>query len=140
MLQRIRDIGYLDLVLWVFRAAIVIAIIWGLIATLTDKDNPLSGTEFVSLLADGVSQGSLYALIALGYTLVYGVLFMINFAHGEFFMSGAMTATVFVALPLSASGFLDEHPFISLVAIGLVAPKTVSIDINRWKRSRNTPA
>ena len=40
----------------------------------------------------GIAQGSVYALIALGYTLVYGVLFMINFAHGDVFMFGAMTA------------------------------------------------
>ena len=44
----------------------------------------------------------MYALIAIGYTLVYGVLFMINFAHGEFFMSGIMTATVFIATPMAA--------------------------------------
>ncbi len=37
----------------------------------------------------GLAQGSIYALIALGYTLVYGILLMINFAHGEVFMSGA---------------------------------------------------
>ena len=37
----------------------------------------------------GVALGSVYALIALGYTLVYGILFMINFAHGEVFMWGA---------------------------------------------------
>jgi branched-chain amino acid transport system permease protein len=49
------------------------------------------------------------------------VLLMINFAHGEFFMSGTMTATVFVAAPLSASGFLDQHPVLGLLATGLVA-------------------
>ncbi len=37
----------------------------------------------------GLEQGSMYALIALGYTLVYGVLQLINFAHSEVFMSGA---------------------------------------------------
>lgn len=128
MLQRLRDIDYLGLSLWVIRAVIIIVIIWGTTASLLDKENPLTAREFLDYLVVGVAQGSLYALIALGYTLVYGVLLMINFAHGEFFMSGTMTATVFVAAPLSASGFLDRHPVLGLLAIGLVA-MTVSVGI-----------
>ena len=43
----------------------------------------------------GISQGALYALVALGYTLVYGILELINFAHGDVFMLGGMiTASV----------------------------------------------
>ncbi|HSG41747.1 MAG TPA: branched-chain amino acid ABC transporter permease [Anaerolineales bacterium] len=72
----------------------------------------------------GIAQGSMYALIAIGYTLVYGVLFMINFAHGEFFMSGIMTATVFIAGPLDASGYLDKNPILSLFLILAVAMLT----------------
>jgi branched-chain amino acid transport system permease protein len=45
--------------------------------------------DFVQYLLNGVSQGSIYALIALGYTMVYGILKLINFAHGEFYMVGA---------------------------------------------------
>ena len=45
--------------------------------------------EFLSFLVLGITQGSMYALIALGYTLVYGVLQLINFAHSEVFMFGA---------------------------------------------------
>jgi branched-chain amino acid transport system permease protein len=59
----------------------------------------------------------MYALIAIGYTLVYGILFMINFAHGEFFMSGAMAATVFLAIPMKESGFLDRQPALSMIII-----------------------
>ncbi|MFC2030454.1 branched-chain amino acid ABC transporter permease [Chloroflexota bacterium] len=124
MRQRLKDIDWIGLVLWVFRAVIIILMIWGTVATLISKDNPLTGREFLGFLVDGISQGSLYALIALGYTLVYGILFMINFAHGEFFMSGAMTATVFVALPLSYSGFLDAYPVPGLLLCGLVAAIT----------------
>ena len=43
-------------------------------------------TEFVQLTVDGLTLGGVYAVIALGYTLVYGVLRMINFAHVELFM------------------------------------------------------
>ena len=47
-------------------------------------------TEFLQHVLNGVSQGAIYALIALGYTMVYGVLKLINFAHGDVFMLGAM--------------------------------------------------
>jgi len=47
--------------------------------------------EYIQLLIDGLTIGGVYAVIALGYTLVYGVLRMINFAHGELFMMGAFT-------------------------------------------------
>ncbi|TML00480.1 MAG: hypothetical protein E6G40_05915, partial [Actinobacteria bacterium] len=45
-----------------------------------------SGSAWRDLAVEGVALGSVYALIALGYTMVYGVLLMINFAHGEVFM------------------------------------------------------
>ena len=47
-------------------------------------------TELFQHIVDGISLGSIYALIALGYTMVYGVLQLINFAHGDVFMLGAM--------------------------------------------------
>jgi branched-chain amino acid transport system permease protein len=47
-------------------------------------------TEFIQQLVNGLSVGSIYALIAVGYTMVYGVLQLINFAHGDVFMVGAM--------------------------------------------------
>lgn len=119
MRQRLQNIDVLDVILWLFRAIIIIAIIWGTVATLLD--NPYSTEAWIDLLVAGVAQGSLYALIALGYTLVYGVLFMINFAHGEFFMSGIFTATVFVAIPLSQTSFWNDYWFLSLIIVGLVA-------------------
>jgi branched-chain amino acid transport system permease protein len=48
-------------------------------------------TEFLQQLINGLAQGSIYALIALGYTMVYGVLRFINFAHGDVFMLGAFS-------------------------------------------------
>ena len=46
-------------------------------------------TELIQQIINGLSLGSIYALIALGYTMVYGILRLINFAHGEVFMMGA---------------------------------------------------
>ncbi len=72
---------------------------------------------FVELLFSGLTRGSIYALIALGYTMVYGIIGLINFAHGEIYMIGAFTSFV-VATVLSIYGF----PLLSIVVLaGLAA-------------------
>ena len=118
MLQRIKDLNFLDVILWILRTGIIVAVIWGTVATIIE--NPYPAHTWVDTIIAGIAQGSLYALIAIGYTLVYGVLFMINFAHGEFFMSGIMTATIFLAQPWGKSGFIDRYPILSLLAITLL--------------------
>ncbi|MCA9925821.1 MAG: branched-chain amino acid ABC transporter permease [Anaerolineales bacterium] len=118
MPKRFQNIDFISVILWLFRTAIILIVIWGTFAKIfLGRGNAYTVSDWIDFAVSGLAQGSLYALIALGYTLVYGVLFMINFAHGEFFMSGAMTATIFVALPLSASGLLDAYPFLGLLAI-----------------------
>jgi len=54
-------------------------------------------SDFMTYLISGLTRGSMYALIALGYTLVYGVLQLINFAHSEVFMSGAFGSYIIVS-------------------------------------------
>ena len=49
---------------------------------------------FIELFLSGLTRGSIYALIALGYTMVYGIIKLINFAHGEIYMIGAFTALI----------------------------------------------
>ena len=49
---------------------------------------------FVQQVINGVTLGMIYGLIAIGYTMVYGIIGMINFAHGEIFMIGAFTAII----------------------------------------------
>jgi branched-chain amino acid transport system permease protein len=72
---------------------------------------------FIELLFSGLTRGSIYALIALGYTMVYGIIGLINFAHGEIYMIGAFTAFV-VSTVLSIYGF----PLLGIVVIaGLAA-------------------
>ena len=67
---------------------------------------------FLELLLSGLTRGSIYALIALGYTMVYGIIGLINFAHGEIYMIGAFTALIvstvlnMYGLPLLAVLFL----------------------------------
>jgi branched-chain amino acid transport system permease protein len=119
MRERLSNIDFIGVFLWTIRAMIVVLVAWGTISALLD--NPYSARQWTDFVVFGIAQGSMYALIAIGYTLVYGVLFMINFAHGEFLMSGTFTATVFVATPLSASGFLDRQPVLGLILITAVA-------------------
>ena len=73
---------------------------------------------FWDLTVTGVALGAIYALVALGYTLVYGVLRFINFAHSEIFMVGTfatlITATNFIGLPLLEAG---NYPYLSLIHI-----------------------
>jgi len=126
MLRRTRDVDYIGLFLWVLRAAIVVLVGWGTIAAILD--NPYSTRQWIDFLIFGIAQGSMYALIAIGYTMVYGVLAMINFAHGEFFMAGIMASTVLVAAPMAASGFLDRQPVIGLLIV-LVLAMAVSVAI-----------
>ncbi len=72
---------------------------------------------FIELLFSGLTRGSIYALIALGYTMVYGIIGLINFAHGEIYMIGAFTSFI-VATVLSIYGF----PLLAIVIIaGLAA-------------------
>ena len=60
---------------------------------------------FLQQLINGVTLGSIYGLIAIGYTMVYGIIGMINFAHGDIFMVGAFIALI-AFLTLVAMGFL----------------------------------
>ena len=53
--------------------------------------------EWIQQLINGISLGSIYALIALGYTMVYGIIKLINFAHGEVFMIGAFVGFYAIA-------------------------------------------
>lgn len=59
---------------------------------------------FIELFFSGLTRGSIYALIALGYTMVYGIIGLINFAHGEIYMIGAFTAYI-IASVLGIYGF-----------------------------------
>ena len=74
---------------------------------------------FVQQLIIGITLGSIYGLIAIGYTMVYGIIGMINFAHGDVFMVGGFIAlTAFLALladwrhlspPRAVPGAADRH-------------------------------
>jgi branched-chain amino acid transport system permease protein len=88
---------------------------------------------FLQHLANGISLGSLYALIAIGYTMVYGILRLINFAHGDVFMIGAYVAFYGILL-LSLPWWLAFA-----VAVLLTALLGVLIDRGAYRPLRDAP-
>src|SRR5690349_22033465 len=58
--------------------------------------------QLLQQLVNGVAKGSIYALIALGYTMVYGIVELINFAHGDLFMLGSFFALTIVGAAIGA--------------------------------------
>ncbi len=123
----LKRLNWVDLVLLVLRVVIILLVIIG--ATNTLLEQKYTAAQWVSLAMSGLAQGSIYALIALGYTLVYGILLMINFAHGEVFMAGAFTA-VFAAQAFARRGYL-ETPVSAIISILIliILAATVSMSI-----------
>jgi branched-chain amino acid transport system permease protein len=80
-----------------------------------DLQNDGNLTHLATNIKDGLSNGSIWALVALGYTLVYGIIELINFAHGDVFMIGS-----FIAVGLYATFGLTESTGAGGLAIGLL--------------------
>ena len=77
--------------------------------------------QFAQQLINGISLGSIYALIALGYTMIYGIIKLINFAHGDIYMLGAymgFVATTMLGLSFVPHNCLVLHDFSLLVNYG----------------------
>lgn len=87
--------------------------------------------EFIQQLINGISVGSIYALIALGYTMVYGIIKLINFAHGDVFMVGAFMG--FYAITVL------DLPFFSALLFAMVITAALGVLIERiaYKPLRN---
>lgn len=95
---------------------------------------------FLELFLGGLTRGSIYALIALGYTMVYGIIELINFAHGEIYMIGAFTALI-VASVLTLLGFnqLAILALATLTAIIYSSAYGFTIEKLAYKPLRHAP-
>jgi branched-chain amino acid transport system permease protein len=95
---------------------------------------------FFRLLFSGLTRGSIYALIALGYTMVYGIIKLINFAHGEIYMIGAFTALIMAGV-FSIAGMptLAILVLASLIALLYSSAYGFTIDKVAYKPLRNAP-
>jgi branched-chain amino acid transport system permease protein len=95
---------------------------------------------FLELFMGGLTRGSIYALIALGYTMVYGIIELINFAHGEIYMIGAFTALIVISI-LSMLGWNPVVILIiaSITAVIYSAAYGFTIEKLAYKPLRNAP-
>lgn len=95
---------------------------------------------FIELFFGGLTRGSIYALIALGYTMVYGIIGLINFAHGEIYMIGAFTAFI-AASVLSIMGFPLPAIFIIAALAAAVWSSAYGYTVEKlaYKPLRNAP-
>lgn len=96
------------------------------------------------VLIDGLALGAVYAVVALGYTMVYGILQLINFAHGEIFMSGAFIGTAICTLLMGMS-FFTSIPQILLLLVVLIVTACLTgmmgmgIERVAYRPLRNSP-
>jgi branched-chain amino acid transport system permease protein len=95
---------------------------------------------FLELFLGGLTRGSIYALIALGYTMVYGIIELINFAHGEIYMIGAFTALI-VAGVLTLMGWNQIAILViaSIVAVFYSAAYGYTMEKIAYKPLRKAP-
>jgi branched-chain amino acid transport system permease protein len=95
---------------------------------------------FLELLLGGLTRGSIYALIALGYTMVYGIIELINFAHGEIYMIGAFTGLIVISV-LTLLGWNEIAILLiaSLVAVIYSCAYGFTIEKMAYKPLRHAP-
>jgi branched-chain amino acid transport system permease protein len=100
--------------------------------------------QWIQLFIDGLTIGGVYAVIALGYTLVYGVLRMINFAHGELFMMGAFTGYYALNGFEKHTSLNDQMPVATIaiaILLGMVVSVTLAVVMERiaYRPLRHAP-
>ena len=100
--------------LWAFRIVLVLIVVVGSFLTITS--GKFTFDTWVNLIVNGAVQGGIYALVALGYTMVYGIMKMINFAHGEIFMIGIFSG-YFTAEALDDFGILNAGALGSIFSV-----------------------
>ncbi len=146
-----------DWFLTILRVAVLAVLLVGLAAFIAQQINPqnpfasrvnpdatgLRAAQLRGLLVSGIAQGSMYGLIALGYSMVYGVLGFINFAHGEVFMVGAMTGMItsnkLADAGLWQSNFVGSLVFIVAVSVIVSSLTAVLMERVAYRPLRGSP-
>jgi branched-chain amino acid transport system permease protein len=102
-------------------------------------------TDFFNVALIGFTQGAVYALVALGYTLVYGILQLINFAHGDVFALSGLVASTFIVSVFNLSAGDSTIAIVAglgitfLIAAAFGATVNSSIEFLAYRRLRNAP-
>lgn len=124
----LKRLNWVDSFLFAVKLVSAFVILWGLLGyiILASRGEALTAELLRDLIVSGIAQGSMYGLIALGYSMVYGVLGFINFAHGEVFMSGAIVG-FFVGDALFVNGVWESNFLISIFIVLVVAVVTATL-------------
>ena len=97
--------------------------------------------QLIQTLIIGIANGLLYALVALGYTLVYGIIELINFAHGDVFMIGSLIAFALIA-PTSVGGFaiipLTAETPVFLMIVGILITLAITMVLTGGSSGKNS--
>ena len=93
-------------------------------------------------LINGLTLGGVYALVALGYTMVYGIIQLINFAHGEIFAAGGYLGVILLSY-MASQGLMDSHPWFGLafaliLAMGYCAMLAMAVEKVAYKPLRQS--
>jgi len=99
---------------------------------------------FIRQVINGLSQGAIYALVAIGYTMVYGIIELINFAHGDVYMIGAFTSLTIASLLHASERSGPVYNTIAIVLMFITAPLVcgllnVTIERLAYRPLRNAP-
>ena len=141
-LQRTRNALGGNLGTWIFYGVGIAAFLVLIVPRIAQ-----SPTYFVQILLFGISQGAIYALVALGYTLVYGIIELINFAHGDVFtLGGFVSLTLFGAIGIAPQhtgnfGWLILPIIVAVMVVTMLITGGVNVLIERvaYRPLRNAP-
>ncbi len=119
---------------------LVLPVVYGIQDLQDDGDLSRLATN----LKDGLSNGAIWALIAVGYTLVYGIIELINFAHGDLFMLGSFVAYGMmgtIGLTVATGNFALLFGLLLILVVGMLATGTLNVMIERvaYRPLRNAP-
>ena len=130
-------------------AAIIVAytaVLWIFLQLWTGLPSGPALSVAIQQTFNALSIGSIYALIALGYTMVYGIIELINFAHGDIFMVGAFVSVIFIGFIMGQTGAVDNIPFLIILILGalvftmpLIGLLNVSIERLFYRPLRHAP-
>jgi branched-chain amino acid transport system permease protein len=140
-------LNWVDSFLFAIKVFSVFVILWGIIGYIVlaadGEPGTLNATQFETLVVNGLSLGAMYGLIALGYSMVYGVLGFINFAHGEVFMTGAIVG-YFIANAFAETGTWESNFLVSILVVfvaGVLTSTAVAVVVERvaYRPLRGSP-
>lgn len=117
-IRKLKRFTFVDVVLWGLRIGAAFIVVGGAVGTLLK--GRYEAAQWIDFILFGLTIGGVYALLALGYTMVYGILRQINFAHGDTMMAGAFSA-YFAANYFKRNGMMEGHATLAMIVTVLVA-------------------